>query len=193
MSALQRHVIEDGGTEPPFRNKYYKNKEHGVYTCARCGAVLYHSDDKFDSGSGWPAFDRPKAKGFLSRVFKSSSKSEKSDSKAKSKKSKKDKNSSSSGNNNNNNSNVDAVDPSTNERQLSKDSSDRRTEIRCSKCGGHLGHAFFGEQFTETNRRDCVNSASMKFYGLAYFAGGCFWGVEHLLEALDGVRDVESG
>ncbi|NCB01782.1 MAG: bifunctional methionine sulfoxide reductase B/A protein [Spirochaetia bacterium] len=73
-----------------------------------------------------------------------------------------------------------------------------RTEIVCSTCGGHLGHVFLNEGFTDKNTRHCVNSISMDFrsgppVARAVFAGGCFWGVEYLMESLDGVYDVKSG
>jgi len=81
------------------------------------------------------------------------------------------------------------------------DADDKRTEILCAKCGAHLGHAFTGENLTTKNVRHCVNSLSMNFEPAmetqktvtAYFAGGCFWGVEYLFEKKDDVVSVESG
>lgn len=88
----------------------------------------------------------------------------------------------------------------------------RRTEITCTSCGGHLGHVFEGEGFTPKNMRHCVNSVSLDFVPsesteaddrkkeadtpkteTAIFAGGCFWGVEHLMKQQKGVISVESG
>ncbi len=78
-----------------------------------------------------------------------------------------------------------------------KDKDGFRTEIICSNCEGHLGHIFLGEGFTKKNTRHCVNSISMTFIpekrDTAIFAGGCFWGVEHLLQNRWGVISVTSG
>ncbi|NTU53191.1 MAG: bifunctional methionine sulfoxide reductase B/A protein [Chlorobiaceae bacterium] len=53
----EQRVILDKGTERPFSGQYYLNKEKGVYHCRQCGAELFRSDAKFDSGTGWPSFD----------------------------------------------------------------------------------------------------------------------------------------
>ncbi|MCB9728160.1 MAG: bifunctional methionine sulfoxide reductase B/A protein [Deltaproteobacteria bacterium] len=152
LTPAEAAVIEEGGTERAFTGKYWDHHADGTYVCKRCGAPLFASDTKFDSGTGWPSFD-------------------------------------------------DALPGAV--REVSDWG---RTEIVCAKCGAHLGHVFRGERMTERNTRHCVNSASLDFQPTgaeaapakearadAYFAGGCFWGVEHLLEGQPGVIDVVSG
>ncbi|MDP3955946.1 MAG: peptide-methionine (R)-S-oxide reductase MsrB [bacterium] len=62
MDNERKHVMGEGGTEAPFSGKYYNHKEDGSYLCGKCGAVLFSSGAKYDSGSGWPSFDDPVAK-----------------------------------------------------------------------------------------------------------------------------------
>ena len=148
LSAEERRILLDKGTERPFSGKYWDHFEGGAYACRQCGALLYLSDSKFRSDCGWPSFD--------SEI------------------------------------------PGAVRRQ--PDADGRRTEILCAACGGHLGHVFTGERFTEKNVRHCVNSASLVFIpeaehavGRALFAGGCFWGVEHAFHQVPGVLAVTSG
>lgn len=147
LTAEETRVIVHKGTERPFTGELLSNKEKGTYICKRCEAPLYRSEDKFDSGCGWPSFD-DEIPGAVKRI---------------------------------------------------PDPDGMRTEIVCNNCGGHLGHVFTGEGFTAKNTRHCVNSISMKFIAAqpagsrAIFAGGCFWGVEHLMQQVDGVSSVVSG
>lgn len=161
LTPEEEKVILLKGTEPAHSGKYYRFNEKGDYTCKQCGALLYHSSAKFDSGSGWPSFD-DEISGAIKRV---------------------------------------------------PDPDGSRTEITCAKCGAHLGHIFLGEGLTPKNTRHCVNSLSLEFTPIneiakdlqqtssknnpqtetAIFAGGCFWGVEHLMKQLLGVTSVISG
>lgn len=59
LTPLEYHVLREKGTEAAFSGKFVNNHDDGMYHCAACGAILFSSGTKFDSGTGWPSFDRP--------------------------------------------------------------------------------------------------------------------------------------
>lgn len=59
LSPEEYHVLREKGTEAPFTGAFVDNHEKGMYACRACGATLFSSDAKFDSGTGWPSFTDP--------------------------------------------------------------------------------------------------------------------------------------
>ncbi len=113
LSSEQYNVLRKKATELPFTGKFVHHKDKGTYTCAACGAGLFSSDAKFDSGTGWPSFDNPA-----------------------------------------NTKNIELVEDNSNFMH--------RVEVRCKKCGGHLGH-LFEDGPTKTGKRYCINSCALDF------------------------------
>jgi peptide-methionine (R)-S-oxide reductase len=112
LTPEQYHVLREAGTERAFTGEYWNSKEPGHYLCAGCGAELFDAADKFDSGTGWPSFTRPRSE--------------------------------------------DGV-----ETEDDRSYGMVRTEVRCSRCGGHLGHVFPDGPGPD-GLRYCMNSAALK-------------------------------
>jgi peptide-methionine (R)-S-oxide reductase len=111
LSPEQYRVLRQQGTEPPFSHPYAFSKDEGVYRCAACGAELFRSDAKFESGTGWPSFTEPSVA-----------------------------------------ENV--------ETETDYSHGMIRTEVRCRRCGSHLGHVF-DDGPAPTGLRYCINGVCL--------------------------------
>ena len=65
-------ITREGGTEPAFSGKYYQNKDDGIYHCVCCEALLFSSNEKYDSGSGWPSYWQPATEDAVTEIIDNS-------------------------------------------------------------------------------------------------------------------------
>lgn len=72
LSTDEYQITQEGGTEPAFSGKYYQNKDSGVYHCICCDEPLFSSEEKYDSGSGWPSYWQPVSETAVTEITDSS-------------------------------------------------------------------------------------------------------------------------
>jgi peptide methionine sulfoxide reductase msrA/msrB len=176
LSALRAYVMKQGGTEPAFANQYWNEKREGIYVDAMSGEPLFSSQDKFDSGTGWPSFTKPLEGASL--LFKEDRSLIDTRTEVRA-----------------GDSHLGHVfnDGPTGKRFCINSAALRfipRADME-REGYGHLSK-LFGEKVEKAKNGEKKMSDTTKVE-IATLAGGCFWGVEELIRKLPGVITTEVG
>lgn len=176
LTSEERRVIEGKGTERAFSGPYLNHHEAGTYACRRCGTPLFRSDAKFDSGSGWPSFDQALPGAVREVPDSDGSRTEIACARC-----------------GGHLGHVFRGEGFTARQTRHCVNSVSLDFLQASDDGSAATGPAVAPGATASAGTCAPDSATPSATAHAFFAGGCFWGVEFWLEKMDGVLAAESG